>query len=119
MSKYHNKVCYADGHKFDSHKERDYYYYLKERLGQGQISNLRMQVRYEVIPGIYEQREEIKHLKTKDKVVVKKHTIQLPVYYFADFVYTDTASGLEEVVDVKSIATVKKEAYKLKCVTWD
>ena len=114
MSKYHNKICYADGYKFDSHKERDYYYFLKEQKRIGKISNLRMQVKYEVIPGVYEEREEIKHLKRGDKTVKKKYTVQRPTYYFADFVYVDNASGLEEVVDVKSVATVNKEAYKLK-----
>jgi len=114
MSKYHNKICYADGHKFDSLKERDYYFFLKQKQEEGVISNLQMQVKFEVIPGVYEEYEEVKHLKTKDKIVTKKRTVQKPTYYIADFVYIDTKTGLKEVVDVKSEATKKKEAYRLK-----
>jgi len=114
MSKYHNKICYADGYKFDSLKERDYYFYLKQKLEGGEISDLQMQVRFEVIPGVYEEYDEVKHLKTKDKIVHKRRTIQQPTYYLADFVYIDTKTGLKEVVDVKSEATKKKEAYRLK-----
>lgn len=114
MSKYHNKVCYADGHKFDSEKERDYYWILKEKLRSNKISNLRLQVKYEVIPGVSGIKEEVKHLKKGDKIVQKKYCVQRPTYYFADFVYIDNETGKENVIDVKSVATIKKEAYKLK-----
>jgi len=109
-SKYHNKKVVIDGHKFDSQKEGRYYLYLKNLLEQGAISNLRMQVPYEVIPAIWE--DEVKHLKTKDKTV--KKCVQRATYYLADFVYTVTETGKEEVIDVKSAATKKKESYRLK-----
>lgn len=109
-SKYHNKKVVIDGHKFDSQKEGRYYLYLKELLEQGVISNLRMQVPYEVIPAIWE--DEVRHLKTKDKTV--KKCVQRATYYLADFVYIVTETGKEEVVDVKSAATKKKESYRLK-----
>ena len=114
MSKYHNRKCYADGHKFDSEKERDYYWILKDKLQSGKISNLRMQVKYEVIPGLNGEKEVVKHLKRGDKIVMKKYCIQKPTFYFADFVYLDNETGKEMVIDVKSVATVKKESYKLK-----
>lgn len=90
-----------DGISFDSRKEARYYLYLKQREKNGEISGLRLQVSYELIPAIYEQK--IVHLKTKDKVVEK--CVQKAVHYVADFVYTDTESGQEEVVDTKGFRT--------------
>ena len=101
MRKYRNIVTEIDGHKFDSRKEAKYYLVLRDRLQHGEISNLRMQVPYELAPAIYE--DEIKHLKTKDKVVRK--CVQRAVQYVADFVYTDNASGEEKVIDTKGFRT--------------
>lgn len=110
MSKYKNKKTEVDGIVFDSGKEASYYRFLKEQEEVGEISNLRMQVSYEIIPAVWE--DQVVHLKTKDKVV--RHCVQRATHYVADFVYTVTATGLEEIIDVKSAITRKNPAYRLK-----
>ena len=114
MAKYNSIKTVVDGITFDSRKESRYYQYLKDLLDKGSISNLKMQVSYELLPAIYGERTEIKHLKKGDKEVVKKYCKQRAVHYVADFVYTDNKTGVEEVVDVKSKITKKKESYILK-----
>ena len=113
-SKFHNKKTLVDGIVFDSGKEAAYYKTLRDKQEAGEISGLRTQVIYELIPAIYEYREEVRHLKTKDKVVTKKKQIQSRTCYVADFVYTDNATGEERVVDVKSAITRKHPVYRLK-----
>lgn len=96
-NKYHAKKVVFDGITFDSKKEGLYYLRLKEMLRDGEISNLRMQVPYELLPPIY--RDEVVHMKTKDKVVQK--LVQRAVNYVADFVYEK--DGVEYVVDTKGM----------------
>ena len=106
-SKYRNRKAEVDGITFDSRKEARFYLFLKDAERRGEITGLRLQVPYEIIPAIHE--EEVVHLKTKDKVVTR--CVQKAVHYVADFVYTEKATGKEFVVDVKGVRT---EGYKLK-----
>lgn len=99
-SKYHNKKVTFDGIEFDSKKEMYRYIRLKSMQEEGLISELRLQVPYELIPAIYE--EEIVKLKTKTKVV--KRCAQKAVKYVADFVYKDHY-GYEVVEDSKGLHT--------------
>lgn len=108
-NKYGNRKVEIDGHVFDSKKEAKYYMYLRELEKAGEVSDLRLQVPYELIPPIYEN--VAVQLKTKTKVVRK--CVQKPVHYLADFVYTDV-SGNDVVVDVKSSITRKNGVYILK-----
>ena len=71
--------------------------YLKQLQENGEISNLRMQVPYEIIPAVWGERTV--QLKTKTKQV--KYSIQKATHYLADFVYVETKTGKEHVVDVK------------------
>lgn len=107
MNKYLNKKTTIDGITFDSKKEAQYYLYLKARQEAGEISNLQLQVSYELIPAVW--KEEIKHLKTKDKIV--RRQIQRAITYRADFVYIDNSTDTEVVIDVKGLRT---KEYKLK-----
>ena len=107
-SKYGNRITYVDGIKFDSRKEAQYYIYLRELERKGQITDLRLQVKFEIIPAVYE--DAVIHLKTKDKTVRK--LAQSATHYIADFVFVQ--DGKEVVVDVKSEATRRKDAYVLK-----
>ena len=100
-SKYGNCKVKIDGHVFDSRKEAYQYLHLKERLQKGEISNLRLQVPYELIPAIYET--ETVHLKTKDKSISR--CVQKAVHYVADFVYVDNATGKEIVQDANGFLT--------------
>ena len=95
--KYGNKKIEFDGILFDSKKEGLYYLKLKDMQRNGEITNLRLQVPYELLPAIY--KDEIVHLKTKDKTI--KKLVQRPVTYVADFVYTK--DGQEYVIDVKGM----------------
>ena len=110
MPKYHNKPVVYDGIKFDSTKEGNYYLYLKQLQENGEISNLRMQVPYEIIPAVYGTR--IKQLVRKTKEV--KYCIQQATRYFADFVYIETKTGKEHVVDVKGKTAPLTEGFRLK-----
>lgn len=100
-NKYGNKKVVIDDITFASQKEANYYLYLKQREADGEISDLRLQVPYELVPAIWA--EEVKQLKTKTKIVRK--CIQKAVHYVADFVYTDRATGDEVVVDTKGFRT--------------
>lgn len=107
--KYGNKPVTIEGIRFASKKEGYYYLALKDRVDSGEISNLRMQVPYEIVPAVYET--QTIHLKTKDKQVTK--CVQKAVHYVADFVYTDR-DGIDQVIDVKGGSATKTKEYLLK-----
>lgn len=90
MSKYHNQK--TDG--FDSKKERDRYFELKLMERAGQISNLRRQVRFTIIP---------KQFDYRGKVLFRER------YYVADFVYIQ--NGRQIVEDTKGYRT---DVYRMK-----
>lgn len=112
-SKYGAKSVEIDGMKFASKKEGEYYRIYKGMLERGEISDLRLQVPFLLLPEISEEVEEIKHLKTKDKVVRKKKVIQKATTYVADFVYKD-GTGKEVVVDVKGSRRMLTKEFILK-----
>lgn len=99
-SKYGNKKAKHDGMVFDSRRERNRYIILSALQRAGEISDLRMQVTYELLPAIYETVE--KQMKTKTKMV--QRCAQRAVHYVADFVYKDK-EGNEVVEDAKGMRT--------------
>lgn len=99
-SKYGNKKAKANGKVFDSRQERSRYYTLQVLEKAGEISDLRMQVPFEIIPAIYETVEV--QLKTKTKQVQK--LVQRAAHYVADFVYKDK-DGNMVVEDSKGFRT--------------
>lgn len=107
-SKYKNRKCIYDGIKFDSQKERDRYIYLKEAENKGLIKELRLQVKYELIPAVRE--DYVEHLKTKDKI--KQRTLQLAITYTCDFQYIKNDELVVE--DVKSNPKMLTKEYQLK-----
>lgn len=107
-SKYKNKKCVYNSIKFDSQKERDRYIYLKDAEDKGLISDLRLQVKYELIPAVRE--DYVEHLKTKDKI--KQRTLQLAITYTCDFQYIK--DGELVVEDVKSNPKMLTKEYQLK-----
>ena len=90
--KFNNKKMSIPDGEFDSKGEWERWLFLKEALKNGQISNLRRQVKYTLIPTQY--RTEIVHLKTKDKEV--QRVAEREITYTADFVYEN---GVETVVE--------------------
>lgn len=107
-SKYHNKKVEYDGISFDSKKEMKRYIILKKAQEDGIISDLMLQVKYELIPAVREK--YIKHLKTKDKEC--ERTLQLPITYTCDFAYYK--DGEYVVEDCKISPKVKPDKYILK-----
>lgn len=99
-SKYHNKKVKHNGRTLDSRRERKRYYELEVLEKAGEISDLRLQVPFEIIPAIYETVEI--QLKTKVKSVQK--CVQRAAYYVADFVYMDK-DGNQVVEDAKGFRT--------------
>lgn len=89
----------SDGLTFDSKKEYYRYCELKMLLQKGEISDLKMQVKYTLIPT---QRET--DTIGKRGGVVKGKVIEREVAYYADFVYIDK-NGKTIVEDTKGMRT--------------
>lgn len=106
--KYNNTKVIVNGIKFDSKKESERYIVLCEHERSGNISDLKLQVKFELIPSIKEK--YIEHLKTKDKP--KERTLQLPITYTCDFQYIK--DGLIVVEDVKSSPKMIPQEFVLK-----
>ena len=104
MNKFHATKTKIDGIKFDSRIEAERYIVLKAMQNQGLISGLELQVRYKLIPNIYET------------INGKRKCVERGVDYVADFVYTDN-TGKKIVEDVKGMRT---PAYiiKRKLMRW-
>lgn len=106
--KYKNHKIEFNGIKFDSKKEMQRYILLKEAENKGIIQDLKLQVRFELIPAIKE--EYVEHLKTKDKI--KTRTVQLPITYTCDFQYYKNGELIVE--DVKASKSMLPKEFVLK-----
>ena len=102
-----NKIKNAFG-TYDSELEWSRYVFLSNRQKEGEISGLRRQVEYLLIPAQYGT--EIRHLKTKDKEV--KVLLERPCSYIADFVYE--RNGKTIVEDCKGAKAIITETAKIK-----
>lgn len=92
QSKYKNSKTTYNGEVFDSLKELRRYKELLALQGAGKIKDLDRQVKYALIPS------------QKD---TNGKTVERAVNYYADFVYTDTATNKQIVEDVKGIRTAE------------
>ena len=101
MSKYHSKKTMMDGIKFHSKKEAMRYQQLKLMEKAGIICDLKMQVKYELIPAQY----------------IDKKCVERAMTYYSDFEYYmlkkqgSADVGQHIVEDVKGVRT---EVYKIK-----
>ena len=102
-----NKIKNAFG-TYDSELEWSRYLFLSNRQKEGEISDLRRQVEYLLIPAQYGT--EIRHLKTKDKEV--RVLLERPCSYIADFVYE--RNGKTIVEDCKGAKAIITETAKIK-----
>lgn len=103
-SKYHSIATFIDGIEFDSRKEARRYQELKLLEKAGKISNLEMQVPFELIPAQYEECDEV-YTKGPRKGERKVGAcIEKAVTYRADFVYKDK-NGNTVVEDTKGVKT--------------
>lgn len=102
-TKYNATKVTIDGHTFDSKKESNRYLELK-LLERGKvISDLRMQVEFELLPNQYAT--EKRYGKNGKPLKDKKVLLERRVVYRADFVYTLNETGETVVEDTKSEAT--------------
>ena len=95
MNKYRNQKCMVNGISFDSKKEARRYGELLLLERAGDISDLRRQVVFELVP------------RQKDPDGGYMHAVR----YIADFVYYDRVRGKTVVEDVKG---KKTDAYVIK-----
>ena len=102
MAKYGNKKVFADGLVFDSKKEAARYRELHILHRVGEISDLRLQVPYELIPAQYETYE--RYGKNGKRLKDGRRCIEKAVTYIADFVYKDDG-GNTVVEDTKGVKT--------------
>jgi hypothetical protein len=98
VAKYHNQPVVIDNIRFDSKKEGRRYTELKLLQRGGIISDLRLQVPYELVPA---QRGGLRK--------------ELPVTYIADFVYVE--KGKTVIEDTKGVRTkdyvIKRKMMKM------
>lgn len=92
ISKFKNKKIYLDGLTFDSKKEAARYSELKLMKERGEITELKTQVKFELIP---------------------KQKGERACTYIADFVYKDPEQNLV-VEDVKGSPKTLTEVYRIK-----
>lgn len=100
MNKYGNRKTELDGRTFDSRKEATRYAELQLMQRAGLISDLQTQVPFEVVPS----------QKRNGK------TVERPVKYVADFVYTE--NGETVVEDAKGMKT-KEYIIKRKLMLYE
>lgn len=111
VNKYQAQKCEFNGEKFDSRKELQRYLELRLLERSGQITGLKRQVKFELIPA---QREPDKTGKRGG--TIKGKTLEQSCDYYADFVYKDK-QGNTVVEDVKgykqggaySVFTIKRK----------
>lgn len=108
MAKYKNKKITVDGIVFDSKKEAKRYTELKALERAGAIIDLRLQVKYTLIPA---QREKV--YDQKKQIWKYGKIIEREVSYIADFQYLDSDFKLH-VEDVKNPYLRKEPRYVMK-----
>lgn len=90
MNKYNAKKVTIDGIKFDSTKEANRYRELKLLEKAGQIQNLELQKKFELIP----------------KQIINGKVVERSLNYIADFVYSE--NGKTVVEDVKGYKSISQ-----------
>jgi len=114
-SKYRSRKITRDGMTFDSVKEYKHWRELLLLERAGEITDLKRQVPFELIPAQYEYFE--RYGKTGKRLKDGKRCIEKSVVYNADFVYTKDGKTIVE--DTKSPATKTKDyILKRKMMLW-
>ena len=111
-TKYNASKCVVDGIKFDSKHEAERYLELK-LLERGKvISDLRLQVKFVLIPAQYEK-DTVTLTKSGKEKIVKGKCVERECAYYADFVYILNETRETIVEDAKSPITRTPE-YRIK-----
>ena len=106
-NKYGSRKVTLDGVTFDSMKEANRYAELKILEKAGEITDLKLQYPFELVPAKYEYYE--RYGKKGQRLKDGKRTIEQSVVYKADFLYRE--NGKLVVEDTKGMKT---EAYIIK-----
>ena len=101
-TKYNAQKTVIDGIEFPSKHEANRYCELKLLERAGEISDLRLQVDFELIPNQYQVEE--RYGKNGKRLKDKQILLERKVVYRADFVYTDK-DGNQVVEDTKGFKT--------------
>lgn len=108
-SKYSNRKTVVNGIEFDSQKEARRYQELRLLERSGKISNLRLQVKYVLIPTQRTASFELYKSGPKKGMRKSGKVLENECAYIADFVYTQ--GGSEIVEDAKGMRTA---VYRIK-----
>lgn len=100
-NKYHSRKISRDGLTFDSLKEYRRYCELALLEKAGQITGLKLQVPFELLPAQYETFE--RYGKKGQRLKDGSRCIEKAVIYRADFVYTENGKTIVE--DTKGFKT--------------
>lgn len=107
-AKYGNQKTEVDGIEFASRKEANRYAELKILLKSGEIADLKLQVKFILVPA---QREP--DIIGPKGGVKKGKLIEQELSYVADFVYTVTETEETVVEDVKGYRASDAGAYRI------
>ena len=114
--KYGNEKARVDGIVFDSVREARRYKQLKLMQLAGQISDLRMQVPFELVPAQYERSKDVYTKGPRKGQPKRGRCIEKAVTYYADFVYSER--GRRIVEDTKGMRTkdyiIKRKLFRLR-----
>ena len=103
MNKYGNKKITVDGKTFDSRREYKRFTELQLLERADEISNLRCQEPFVLIPAQYEEYE--RYGKNGHRLTNGRRCAERECTYVADFVYIDNATGKKVVEDTKGMRT--------------
>lgn len=104
--KYNAKKVMVDGEEFDSKREARRWMELRLLEKAGEISDLKRQVRFTLIPAQYEP-----DITTKTGLKKRGRIIERKCEYVADFAYIQSETGKYIVEDAKGMRT---DVYILK-----
>lgn len=107
-NKYHAVKTTVDGITFDSKHEADRYIILRDKQKRGEISDLRLQVPFLLLPAQYKTVSRISK-KTGKPLPERQKLVERECNYIADFVYVQ--DGETVVEDAKGRKT---REYRLK-----
>lgn len=110
FNKYQARSVVYKGIKFDSTHERDYYILLCHRQRHGEISGLRLQTPFILIP----QTTKLVPKQLKTKIRYDRKVVEQDAGYHNDFSFYDTQAGVYVCCEYKSEMTAELPDYVLR-----
>lgn len=115
MSKYNSRKAVVDGITFDSGREAERYSQLKLLEKANKITDLALQVKFELLPAQYAESSEVYSKGPKKGQPKRGKCIEKAIFYVADFLYCE--NGRMIVEDAKGCRT-KDYIIKRKLFRW-